>query len=81
MKHVSALLIGMVFGLGIVISGMANPAKVQNFFDLAGTWDPSLMFVMGGALLVAAIGYRLVFTAARTPAARQRFSSAGVACD
>jgi uncharacterized protein len=61
MKHLSALLTGMIFGIGIAISGMANPAKVQNFFDLAGTWDPSLAFVMGGALIVAAAGYRLLF--------------------
>ncbi len=61
MKILSALLIGAVFGIGIAISGMANPAKVLNFFDIAGTWDPSLIFVMGGALVVAAIGYRGVF--------------------
>jgi hypothetical protein len=54
-------LIGVIFGTGIVLSGMANPAKVINFFDVAGTWDPSLAFVMGGALIVTAIGYRLVF--------------------
>jgi len=54
-------LIGLVFGLGIMISGMANPAKVINFFDVAGTWDPSLIFVMGGALVVTFIGYRLIF--------------------
>jgi uncharacterized membrane protein YedE/YeeE len=54
-------LIGVIFGTGIVVSGMANPAKVINFFDVAGTWDPSLIFVMGGALVVTAIGYRLVF--------------------
>jgi len=54
-------LIGVVFGTGIVVSGMANPAKVINFFDVAGTWDPSLAFVMGGALIVTAIGYRIVF--------------------
>lgn len=53
--------IGILFGLGISISGMANPAKVINFFDIAGTWDPSLAFVMGGALAVTFIGYRLVF--------------------
>tara|TARA_R100000365_G_C2730842_1_gene61149 strand:- start:539 stop:979 length:441 start_codon:yes stop_codon:yes gene_type:complete len=53
-------LIGLIFGSGIALSGMANPAKVLNFFDLAGTWDPSLAFVMGGALLVTAIGYRFV---------------------
>ncbi len=51
---------GLVFGTGIALSGMANPAKVLNFFDVAGTWDASLAFVMGGALVVAAIGYRLV---------------------
>lgn len=61
MKLVSAFIIGCVFGIGIAISGMANPAKVLNFFDLAGNWDPSLIFVMGGALVTAAIGYRLVF--------------------
>lgn len=53
--------IGILFGLGISVSGMANPAKVINFFDIAGTWDPSLAFVMGGALTVTAIGYRFVF--------------------
>ncbi len=55
-----ALLIGLVFGTGIALSGMINPAKVLNFFDVAGSWDPSLAFVMGGALAVTAIGYRLV---------------------
>ena len=58
---------GAVFGLGIAISGMANPAKVLNFFDVAGTWDPSLIFVMGGALITTAIGYVLVFRARRQP--------------
>lgn len=60
MRNVAALLAGAVFGTGIAISGMINPAKVQNFFDLAGTWDPSLAFVMAGALLVTFVGYRLV---------------------
>lgn len=64
MKLIAAYAIGLVFGLGISISGMANPAKALNFFDVAGigagTWDPSLAFVMGGALLVAALGYRVV---------------------
>lgn len=54
-------LIGTIFGFGISISGMANPAKVLNFFDIAGAWDPSLMFVMGGALVTTFIGYKLVF--------------------
>lgn len=59
-----SLAAGLLFGTGILLSGMANPAKVLNFFDLGGipdgTWDPSLGFVMGGALIVTAIGYRLV---------------------
>jgi len=53
-------LIGLIFGLGLVVSGMSNPAKVLNFLDLAGSWDPSLAFVMGGAVLVAFFGYRIV---------------------
>lgn len=60
MRLLSALLIGLIFGTGIAVSGMMNPAKVLNFFDLAGNWDPSLAFVMGGALAVAIPGYRLV---------------------
>ena len=60
MRLLSAFVIGLIFGLGIAISGMMSPAKVLNVFDLAGTWDPSLAFVMGGALAVAIPGYRLV---------------------
>ena len=60
MKLVSAFAIGLLFGLGIIISGMANPAKVLNFFDVAGSWDPSLILVMGGALVTTLIGYRFV---------------------
>ncbi|KJS41799.1 MAG: permease [Roseovarius sp. BRH_c41] len=60
MRVLSALLVGLVFGVGIAISGMINPAKVLNFFDVAGTWDPSLIFVMGGALVTTFIGYRVV---------------------
>lgn len=61
MRIVAAYAIGLIFGLGIAISGMINPAKVLNFFDIAGTWDPSLAFVMGGALAVTIPGYRLVW--------------------
>jgi uncharacterized membrane protein YedE/YeeE len=61
MRLLSAFAIGLIFGLGIAVSGMINPAKVLNFFDLAGTWDPSLAFVMAGALAVVIPGYRLVF--------------------
>jgi hypothetical protein len=60
MRLLTLYLIGLVFGIGISISGMANPAKVLNFFDVAGSWDPSLIFVMGGALVVTFLGYRVV---------------------
>lgn len=60
MRIIVAYIIGIVFGLGISISGMANPAKVLNFFDVVGTWDPSLIFVMGGAVVVTFLGYRFV---------------------
>ncbi|RUO98611.1 YeeE/YedE family protein [Hyphomicrobium sp.] len=70
---------GLLFGFGLLLSGMANPAKVLNFLDVAGHWDASLAFVMGGAVLVTAIGYRLVFRrpkpvldeSFRVPTARQ----------
>lgn len=65
MRLVLIFLIGALFGLGIVISGMGNPAKVVNFFDIAGTWDPSLIFVMGGALVVTLVGYRVAVPKAR----------------
>lgn len=61
MKLLFAGLTGLIFGVGIAVSGMMNPAKVVNFFDIAGSWDPSLAFVMGGALVVTVIGYRLVW--------------------
>jgi len=60
MRPLANLVAGIVFGLGLVISGLANPAKVLNFLDLAGAWDPSLAFVMAGAVLTAALGYRVV---------------------
>lgn len=52
-----SLLAGLVFGLGLVVSGMANPAKVIGFLDLAGSWDPSLAFVMAGAIAVGAVAF------------------------
>jgi len=60
MRAVSGFAAGLLFGLGLVISGMVNPAKVLNFLDVAGTWDPSLAFVMAGAIAVTLPGYRLV---------------------
>jgi uncharacterized protein len=55
----AALGCGTIFGLGLAISGMMNPARVIGFLDVAGNWDPTLAFVMGGALLVAVPAYRL----------------------
>jgi len=60
MKLISTFIIGLIFGTGITIGGMANPAKVLNFFDIAGTWDPSLLLVMVSALVVTAVGYIFV---------------------
>lgn len=54
-----ALLSGLLLGTGLLLSGMADPANVLGFFDLAGTWNPSLAFVMGGGLTVTWVGYRL----------------------
>lgn len=54
MLNVNAFLVGLLFGLGLIISGMTDPSKVIGFLDLAGAWDPSLAFVMGGAILVGA---------------------------
>lgn len=56
----ASLAAGLLFGIGLILSGMADPAKVQNFLDVAGSWDPSLAFVMGGAIAVAAPGFWLV---------------------
>jgi uncharacterized protein len=72
-KVLSALVIGGIFGAGIAISGMGNPAKVLNFFDVAGTFDPSLLLVMASALLVTAVGYRVLFRVRTAPVCGTRF--------
>lgn len=59
MRSVIALLTGTLFGLGLALSGMMNPARVRGFLDILGGWDPTLAFVMGGALLVMAIAWRI----------------------
>jgi uncharacterized membrane protein YedE/YeeE len=59
-RNLAAALAGLVFGLGLSIAGMIDPAKVLNFLDLTGTWDPSLAFVMGGGVIVAFVGFRLL---------------------
>ena len=59
-KHVlSALLVGLIFGIGLILGGMTNPAKVIGFLDLFGNWDPSLAFVMGGAISVGLVAFRV----------------------
>lgn len=59
-RLIIALIIGSIFGTGLAIAGMLNPSKVVGFLDVFGDWDPSLAFVMGGAVLVNAIGHRFV---------------------
>ena len=63
---------GLIFSLGLLISDMAKPAKVQNFLDLFGSFDPSLIFVMGAAVLVTFVGYRLALRRPR-PLLAERF--------
>lgn len=65
MHALASLVSGVLFGLGLVVSGLINPAKVQAFLDVAGDWDPSLIATMGAAVLVTALGYRLVFAMKR----------------
>jgi len=69
MRILMALITGLVFGIGLIVSGMTNPAKVLGFLDLAGRWDPSLALVMAGAILAALPAFRV--------AARRRQSLLG----
>lgn len=59
-KTLMGYVAGLIFGLGLAVSGMTDPARVIGFLDLAGAWDPTLMFVLGGAVVTNFIGYRLV---------------------
>lgn len=59
-KLLTAAICGLIFGLGLILAGMSNPAKVLAFLDLAGVWNPSLAFVMGGAIGVAIIPFTLL---------------------
>jgi uncharacterized membrane protein YedE/YeeE len=59
MSALAAFAAGLVFGVGLLLSGMADPGKVKGFLDLAGAWDPSLAFVMGGAILVGVFAFAL----------------------
>ncbi len=65
MRMAVALFAGALFGLGLAVSGMMNPAKVIGFLDVAGEWDPTLAFVMGGALLVTIPAFRLTLKRSR----------------
>ncbi len=60
MKNGMTFISGLIFGLGLMISGMTNPAKVMGFFDIAGHWDPSLAFVMLGGIAIAFFGFRYI---------------------
>ena len=57
MQRLIEFILGLLFGLGLLVSGMTDPGKVQGFLDLAGAWDPSLAFVMGGGVMVGLIGF------------------------
>ena len=59
MQLIFAGLSGIIFGLGLILSGMTNPAKVKGFLDITGLWDPSLAFVMGGAILVGVFAFAI----------------------
>jgi uncharacterized protein len=65
MRQLFTLVSGLLFGIGLAVSGMVNPMKVLSFLDLAGSWDPTLILVMGAGVVVAAIGYRLIFARGR----------------
>lgn len=62
----TAFLAGLLFGLGLILSGLANPAKVLGFLDLAGAWDPSLALVMGGAIAVGVVAFAIAKKRTRT---------------
>jgi uncharacterized protein len=70
MVNIAALVSGLIFGVGLILAGMANPAKVLAFLDIAGAWDPSLGFVMGGAVAVASLAF--------APARRRSLSYLGL---
>ena len=66
MSALAAFASGLTFGLGLIVSGMADPGKVKGFLDLAGAWDPSLAFVMAGAILVGFFAFRVAGRCARS---------------
>src|ERR1019366_5117874 len=72
MPLIFSLLAGVIFGAGLTLSDMVNPARVLNFMDFAGSWDPTLIFVMAGGLAVTILGYKLIFRRS-SPVADDKF--------
>jgi len=66
MKNIYALLAGLIFGLGLIVSGMANPEKVIGFLNIFGRWDPSLAFVMGGAIFIGIFSFKYIVKREKT---------------
>ncbi|MGV0999662.1 MAG: DUF6691 family protein [Fluviibacter sp.] len=66
LQWVAAALAGLLLGIGLILSGMANPAKVVGFLDVSGPWDPSLGLVMGGGLIMGSVGFALLRRRSRT---------------
>jgi uncharacterized membrane protein YedE/YeeE len=73
MQALVSFLCGLIFGLGLMISGMTQPAKVLGFLDILGRWDPTLAFVMAGALAISSVGYALARRQTRPVIAAQHF--------
>ena len=77
MQILTALLVGLLFGIGLIVSGMTDPSRVIGFLDLAGSWNPSLAFVMGGAILVGLVAFRVAGQRTRSlPGAPMRLPNA-----
>lgn len=74
MNFLIALFCGLLFGAGLTVAQMVDPNKVLNFLDLAGTWDASLAFVMGGALVVYSLTYQFIIKKMKAPLCEQKFS-------
>lgn len=81
MRIFFSALTGLIFGVGLILSGMSNPLKVQNFLDVFGTWDPSLALVMGGAILIGIPGFFFVAKRKRPLFFHSFFAPAGGGAD
>lgn len=81
LKLLVCLIAGALFGVGLALAGMTNPVKVQNFLDVAGTWDPSLAFVMGGAVMVTVLAFAFVLKRTQPWLTERFFLPSAVAVD